>query len=156
MAQLPSRQFIALDTLVARARAPSANRSIKSVAPRQPRRTLAEIERASSLNATDASAPLFVRPPTPPSALAMWVLVATCANCGRVYRLPPQSVLIKYGENEHSFHFKRDDAAIASLPPTLPREVREKAISIPFCEACFRCGEAAPISVEGNVSNGNT
>jgi hypothetical protein len=68
----------------------------------------------------------------------MWVLVATCDNCGSTHRLPPQSVLIRYGENEHSFHFKRADAALGTDVLALPREVREKPITLPFCEGCFK------------------
>jgi hypothetical protein len=141
MPTLPARQPIALATLLQRNAKPP-RRTADAIAQRVTHRALAaprplaDLERDSSLTAKDATAPLFVRPPTPPSALALWVTVATCA-CGRVHRLPPTTVLIKYAENEHSVHYKRDDAAVAALPTDLPREVREKQISIPFCEACF-------------------
>lgn len=142
--QLPASQFLSLDTLVARATAaPSTRVAQKSVArqgasaafnsrPRSAPRTLADLERDSSI----ASGERVVRSPTPPSALALWITVATC-SCGRVHRLPPTTVLIKYAENEHSVHYSRDDKALAEHMHTLPREVREKAIRIPFCEGCF-------------------
>jgi hypothetical protein len=137
---LPARQFISLDTLVTRARggakvlaksSPSAEFDSRPARRPLPR-TLADLERDSSI------ANRFVRPPTPPSALVMWVLVATCDNCASVHRLPPQSILIRYGENEHSFHFKRADAALGETALALPREVREKPITLPFCEGCFK------------------
>jgi hypothetical protein len=80
----------------------------------------------------------------------MWVLVATCDNCASVHRLPPQSILIRYGENEHSFHFKRADAALDSTALALPREVREKSITLPFCEACFITPEPSIEEIHDN------
>lgn len=131
--QLPARQFISLDALVTRAKYSPPRRSTPATpTPRPAPRTLADIERASSI----AVAPP-ARPPTPPSALALWITIATC-TCGRVHRWPSTSVLIKYAENEHSFHYARDDAALATLPSDLPRELREKPIRIPYCEECFK------------------
>lgn len=143
---LPARQFLTLDTLVSRATAAPSTRVATKSAPRQgasaafdSRPTVgSHTRKATALEtlAGDSTSSHVVRPPTPPSALALWVTVATCA-CGRVHRLPPTTVLIKYAENEHSFHYARDDAALAALPPDLPREVREKSIVIPYCEGCF-------------------
>jgi hypothetical protein len=135
MAQLPARQFISLDTLVTRARGgakltPSPSAEFNS-RPRPVPRTLADLERASSL------ANRFVRPPTPPSALVLWVTVATC-DCGRVHRQAAPHVLLRYSENEHSFHLRRADTALDAAALALPREVREKSVSVPFCEECFK------------------
>ena len=137
---LPTRQFLSLDTLVSRATSAPSTRVATKPAPRQGAsavfnsqpapRTLAALEADSSI------AERVVKPATPPSALALWITVATC-TCGRVHRSPSPHVLIKYAENEHSFHYTRDDAALAAHMYTLPREVREKAIRIPFCEECF-------------------
>lgn len=131
MAVLPSRPAFTLDTLVARARATQsapARRASKPQAPRPAPRPLADLERASSL-APRPDAP----PPTRPVALALWITVATCA-CGRTHRLPPMYALAKYAENAHSVHYSRADADALG---DLPREIREKPVAIPFCEACF-------------------
>lgn len=134
MATLPARQFISLDALVTRAKGGAKLVLTPATIPRHQPRPLAALERDSALATTLAER--FVKPAAPPSALVLWVTVATCA-CGRVYRLPPAHALIKYAENEHSFHYRRDDDALAALPPALPREVREKSVVIPFCEECF-------------------
>ncbi len=133
--QLPARQFISLDALVTRAKGgakltPSPSAEFDSRA-RPAHRTLAELEASVRL-----TGPL--RAPTPPSALVMWVTVATCA-CGRVHRQSAPHVLLKYSENEHSYHLRRDDAALDASALALPREVREKTVSVPFCEGCFTC-----------------
>lgn len=141
---LPARQFLTLDTLITRASTAPSTRVAQKPRPGasaafDSRPTVgSHTRKATALEtlAGDGAPSHVIRPPTPPSALALWITVATCA-CGRVYRLPPTTVLIKYAENEHSFHYARDDAALAALPPDLPREVREKSIVIPYCEGCF-------------------
>ncbi len=132
---LAARQFISLDALVTRAKGgakltPSPSAEFNS-RPRPVPRTLADLERDSSI-----AAGRFVRPPTPPSALVLWVTVATC-DCGRVHRQAAPHVLLKYAENEHSYHLRRDDSALDATALALPREVREKPVSVPFCEECF-------------------
>lgn len=145
MAQLPARQPVALATLLQR-NAPPPRTTRAALAQRRthaalgaPMRTLADIEADSSIAPRDTrgNTALFVKPPTPPSALVLWIQVATCLGCGRVHRLPSTSVLIKYAENEHSVHHKRDDAALAALPADLPRELRTREVSLPYCEECF-------------------
>ncbi len=134
MATLPARPHITLDTLVTRATGghkfaptPSAEFNSKRPIPR----TLADLERASSI-----AGERFVRPPTPPTALVLWVTVTTC-DCGRIHRQAAPHVLLKYSENEHSFHLRRSDAALDADALALPREVREKLVRVPFCEECF-------------------
>lgn len=136
--QLPARQFLSLDTLVSRATAAPSTRVARKPAARQGA-SAAFDSRARQrvlVEETAGEGERHVKPATPPSALALWITVATC-TCGRVHRSPSPHVLIKYAENEHSFHYTRDDAALAEHMYSLPREVREKAIRIPFCEECF-------------------
>lgn len=123
-----------LDTLVARARAVQsapAPRASKPKPPLPPGRTLADLERASSLGSLPSHP---IAAPAAPVALALWITVRRCA-CGSVTRCPPDYILTKYAANEHSFHYSR--SGLERLPPNLPREVREKEVAIPFCESCF-------------------
>lgn len=126
---------LTLDTLVARARAvrsapaPRPSSRPKPIAPAQS--TLADLERASSLG-SPPSHPTAA--PAAPVALALWITIRRCA-CGSVTRCPPDYALAKYAANEHSFHYSR--SGLESLPADLPRELREKEVAIPFCEACF-------------------
>ncbi len=137
--QLPASPRITLDALVTRASgghkfAPTPSAEFNS-RPRPVPRTLADLERASKLHNTEL-ADRFVRPQSPPTALVLWVTVTTC-DCGRVHRQAAPHVLLKYSENEHSFHLRRADAALDATALALPREVREKPVSVPFCEECF-------------------
>lgn len=126
MATRPAAQFISLDTLVARARPAARPASTPQRPP--PGRTLADLERASSIAPAAPSAP-----PTP-VAIALWITIRHCA-CGTTYRCPPDYALVKYAPNEHSIHYARGDISHLSH---LPIEVREKETRIPLCEAC--CG----------------
>lgn len=134
----PSPPAFTLDTLIARARAVRTARTPSR--PTEPKplprhKTLADLERASSLTARDPSAPLYAGPPVAtPVALALWITIRRCA-CGSVTRCPPDYILTKYAANEHSFHYTR--SGLERLPADLPREVREKEVAIPFCEKCF-------------------
>lgn len=155
MAVLPVRPALSLDTLVARAKAAQSapRRPAPQATPRPAPRSLADLERASSLTARDPSAPLYTAPPTPPTALALWITICTC-TCGHVTRNAPMYALIKYTENAHSVHYTRSDLDAGHLD--LPREIHEKHVRVPFCEACFvtqncaSAGEAGPITVEAS------
>lgn len=120
---LPATQGpIALDTLLARAL--PARPAPPS--PRPAPRTLTELEAASASPRPLADTPV---------ALVLSITVATCSSCGAVHRCPPTYLLARYSPNEHTLHHSRAD--MTRLPPDLPRERREIAVTIPACEACF-------------------
>ena len=141
MAALPAAPRVALATLLARSSSPTrpSARVARKPSPLPAPRPLSALERASSIAIDDSPLPShhYTRPPTAPSALVLWITVARCATCGTVTRIPAPSVLVKYAENEHTVHYRHDDAALHTLPATLPREIRTRDQSIPFCEACF-------------------
>lgn len=132
MAVLPARPAFTLDTLVARARAVrSAPATRSSPTPARPK-TPAELEAAPRLSsaAAEPATPLILNPPV---AVALWITIRRCA-CGTVTRCPPDYALLKYTPNAHSIHWSRADLNDYAH---LPRELREKEVAIPFCEACF-------------------
>lgn len=84
------------------------------------------------------------QPPTPlprhapapvPVASVLWITIATCACCSRAQRQVAPYILAKYAANEHSFRYSR--SSVEDIEH-LPREVLEKEVRVPFCEACFR------------------
>ena len=139
MATLPASAPLTLATLVTRAKAAHAlvpRPAAPSPLPKH-RPTLTELERASSLarvSGNDALSPPSIDTlSSTPIALALWITIRKCA-CGSVTRCPPDYALVKYSLNSHSVHYHRDEIIEHS---NLPREIREKEISISVCEACF-------------------
>jgi hypothetical protein len=135
MATLPAAPApVTLDALLTRARAVAA-----VPAPRKPR---AHVTSATPRTAVldDNNEPLLSTVPTAdtgaerPLALVLPVSVMTCA-CGTVHRVPAGYTLAKYAANAHSFRFSR--AELSDADRALPRETREHALSISFCEECF-------------------
>lgn len=71
--------------------------------------------------------------PDTPTALVLPVTVATCAGCHSITRSPSHYALVRYSINSYTFRYSRADTASDNLP----REIREHAVTVPFCEACF-------------------
>jgi hypothetical protein len=110
--------LISLDTLVARARPAPRPAPATPPAPRSYAPPAATIEQ--------------------PRAVVLVTTVATC-ECGRVHHLPNTSVLVRYDHAgmANSVHYRRAEVEASAVNMHLPRERKEHAITVPFCEGCF-------------------
>jgi hypothetical protein len=73
------------------------------------------------------------RDPNQPQALVLITVQTTCTNCGRVWRTPNSSALVRYEINLHGVKYSKADCHPFL---TLPREHRTH-LAAPYCEQCF-------------------